>query len=281
MPSERPAEDEEAKRFDLLILSLQLCILRADAGFEQLRDKVMEIASLLEDQSSIPAIRAQLELIQAIQTDDWWQDVTLPMLEGARKALRLLVKLIERRKRKIVYTDFEDQIGDGRAIELPGFTGGDGFGRFKQKARAFLKEHEDHVAVAKLRRNLPLTPSDLAELERILVESGTANPENLDRARGQTEGLGLFVRSLVGLDRAAATEAFGEFLNDRALGANQIEFVKLIVDHLTENGTMDAARLYESPFTDLHTQGVTGLFPEDKVERMVDILKTVHDRAVA
>ncbi|MEK7994385.1 MAG: DEAD/DEAH box helicase family protein [Planctomycetota bacterium] len=281
LPSERPAEDEEAKRFDLLILSLQLCILRADAGFDPLRDKVREIASLLEDQSSIPAIRAQLDLIQAIQTDDWWQDVTLPMLESARKALRLLVKLIERRKRKIVYTDFEDQIGDGRAIELPGFAGGDGFERFKQKARAFLKEHEDHVAVAKLRLNRPLTLSDLAELERILVESGTANPENLNRVREQAEGLGLFVRSLVGLDRAAATEAFGEFLNDRTLGANQIEFVKLIVDHLTENGTMDAARLYESPFTDLHTQGVTGLFPEAKVERLVDILKTVHDRAVA
>lgn len=43
---------------------------------------------------------------------------------------------------------------------------------------------------------------------------------------------------------------------------------------------MDAARLYEAPFTDLHTRGVTGLFPEAKVERLVDILKAVHDRAV-
>jgi type I site-specific restriction endonuclease len=37
----------------------------------------------------------------------------------------------------------------------------------------------------------------------------------------------------------------------KTLGANQIEFVNLIVDHLTEHGVMPAALLYESPFTDI------------------------------
>jgi type I site-specific restriction endonuclease len=36
-----------------------------------------------------------------------------------------------------------------------------------------------------------------------------------------------------------------------ALSVNQIEFVNLIVNHLTEHGAMEAAMLYESPFTDL------------------------------
>ena len=86
-------------------------MLRAEPGFERLRDQVKAIAGLLEEKASIPMVQEQLPLIQEIQTDEWWQDVTTPMLETVRKRLRALVKLIEKQKRKPIYTDFEDQMG--------------------------------------------------------------------------------------------------------------------------------------------------------------------------
>jgi len=46
----------------------------------------------LELQESIPAIRAQMELIQSLNSDDWWQDVTVGMLEHVRIQLRGLVR---------------------------------------------------------------------------------------------------------------------------------------------------------------------------------------------
>ena len=72
------------------------------------------------------------------------------------------------------------------------------------KARAFLRAHEDHVAIHKLRMNRTLTASDLAELERMLAESGVGDARNIERARSESQGLGVFVRLLVGLDREAA-----------------------------------------------------------------------------
>ena len=60
LPSEQEPEDEEAKRFDLLMLSLQLAVLRADHGFQRLRDQVKSIAGLLEEKSSIPMVQQQL-----------------------------------------------------------------------------------------------------------------------------------------------------------------------------------------------------------------------------
>jgi type I restriction enzyme R subunit len=54
------------------------------------------------------------------------------------------------------------------------------------------------------------------------------------------------------------------------LSPNQIEFVNLIIDHLTENGIMDPSALYESPFIDINSQGPEGMFPEDKVTKSVD-----------
>jgi type I restriction enzyme R subunit len=281
LPSEQEAEDEEAKRFDLLILNLQLAVLRAEPFFERLRDQVKAIAGLLEEKATIPMVQQQLPLIQELQTDEWWQDVTTPILESVRKCLRALIKLIEKQQRKPIYTDFEDQIGAERTIELPGFAAPDTFERFRAKARAFLKSHEDHVAIRKLRINSPLTPLDLQELERMLTASGVGSPDQLEKAKMECSGLGLFIRSMIGLDREAAKQALAGFLSGKTLTANQIEFVDLIVNHLTEHGVMDASLLYESPFTDITPKGPDGLFPSVQVDELLFLLSLVRARAVA
>jgi len=43
LPSEQEPEGQEAKRFELLLLRLQLALLRAEPGFERLRDRVRQI----------------------------------------------------------------------------------------------------------------------------------------------------------------------------------------------------------------------------------------------
>jgi len=82
-------------------------------------------------------VQQQLEVIQEIQTDKFWQDVTAPILENVRKRLRLLVKLIEKSKRLAVYTDFQDTIGDEETRELPGFGAGADFEKSRAKATQF------------------------------------------------------------------------------------------------------------------------------------------------
>lgn len=281
LPSELPAEDEEAKRFDLLLLRLQLAVLHKEPAFERLRDQVVAIAGLLEEQSSIPMINAQMVLIQELQSDEFWPGVTIVMLERVRRRLRDLVKLIEKKKRKPVYTDFEDVMGPESEIALAGMAEGADYARFKAKARDFLHQHQDHIAINKLRLNKQLTPTDLAELERMLAQSGVAKPEDLERARQEASGLGLFVRSLVGLDREAAKAAMSGFMAGKNPSANQIEFINLIVEHLTDQGVLDAARLYESPFTDVSPHGPDGLFNDAEVDALISRLEQVRHAATA
>ncbi len=83
------------------------------------------------------------------------------------------------------------------------------------------------------------------------------------------------------MDRQAAKEALAGFLTGKTLSANQIEFVNLIVNHLTEHGVMDAALLYESPFTDLTLRGPDGLFSSTQVDELVAVLATIKATAVA
>ncbi len=280
LPSAVRDDDEAAKRFDLLLLRLQLALLTGDPGVERLRSQVQAVATALLEQTAIPVIKAQELLLRDAAGDEWWVDVTLPMLELLRRRVRGLVALIEKSKRVVVYTDFRDELGESAELQLAGVVVANDFERFRAKARVYLRAHEDHVAIQKLRRNRQLTPGDLSELERLLLEAGIADQRNLDRASHEASGLGLFVRSLIGLDREAATAAFEGFLAGKALSANQLHFVNLVIAGLTESGVLEPGRLYESPFTDVAPQGPDKMFASADVESLLDILVEIRAHAV-
>ena len=155
------------------------------------------------------------------------------------------------------------------------------FARFKQKARHFLKAHEDHIVLHKLRQGKPLTATDLGELEKMLLDAGIGEADDIARAREASQGFGRFVRSLVGLDRAAVQEAFGDFLSAGTATAAQIEFINMVVEQLTDQGVMDSALLYEPPFTDIAPTGPEKMFTEVQATQLFERIQAFNDSAVA
>jgi type I restriction enzyme R subunit len=278
LPSELVDDDQEAKQFDLLMLRLQLSLLRHEKSFTRWSKDVREVANALNEKASIPMVRAELELIIEVQTDEYWQDITTSMLEDVRKRLRSLVKFIEKTKRSTIYADFTDSMGEETEIELPGFDSGHNVERFAEKTQQFLKARENDPTIHRLRFNERLTKKDLEALEKMLVEAGAGTAEYLGKVRSGS-GLGLLVRSLVGLDREAAKRAFDGFLAGKSLTANQIQFVNLIVDYLTQSGWMHAAQLYESPFTDFSPKGVEGVFSPEQTAQLVGVLDEIRATA--
>jgi EcoEI R protein len=47
------------------------------------------------------------------------------------------------------------------------------------------------------------------------------------------------------------------FLQDATLTANQIEFLDMVVEHLTRHGTLSAVQLFEAPFNEVAPRGPT------------------------
>ncbi len=249
-------------------------------AFDRLKSQVVTIASLLEEKEAIPAVAKHMELIQDLHADEWWVDVTVPILEVVRRRLRDVAGLIDKAQRVVLFSDFEDEMGEELEIAFEGLGETHDFERFRAKARAFMRAHEHHVAIQRLRMNVPLTPSDLDELERMLRDAGGGD-DDLEEAVKESENLGVFVRSLVGLDREAAKAAFAEFLSDTSYTANQIEFVTMIIDHLTQHGVMDPSLLYSSPFTDVTPQGPDAIFDAGDVDNLVSILEKLKRSAHA
>lgn len=280
LPSARGFGSEEAKRFDLLMFSLELALLKGSKRFDTLKKQLIEIASALSSQTGIPAIAYQAAMIEDIQTDPWWEGLTVPLLELVRLRLRDLVQHIEKSRKAVVYSNFADEIGEGVEYSLPQVGEAD-FARFKLKARHFLKAHQDHIVLHKLRQGKALTSSDLNELEKMLLDAGIAEASDIERAREASHGFGRFVRSLVGLDRKAVTEAFGDFLSSGTASAAQLEFINMIIEHLTDQGVMDPALLYEPPFTDIAPTGPDQIFDEARIAELFSKIEEFNEVAVA
>jgi len=151
------------------------------------------------------------------------------LLEFVRLKLRDLVQHIEKGRKAVVYSNFADEIGAGEEVALPQVGEAD-FARFKAKARHFLLGLSGSQALDRLRQGKALTAYDLAELDRLLLEAGVAEPQDIERAKETSRGFGRFVRSLVGLDRAAVNDAFADFLAHGAATHQQIEFISLVVE---------------------------------------------------
>lgn len=280
LPSEKDKDDIEARMFDLTALRTQLALANGDTReFERHRQRISDIAILLEEKRNVPAVKKQLAFLATLQEPSFWEGIDLNGLEEVRLRLRDLVHLLDKSKRKIVYTDFQDEIMGVREDEpmyMPKMTGA----QYEKKVKEYLENHQDHLVIKRLRANQPLTDTDLKGLEATLTEIGEEDGDALLSgllAKSDAPSLAFFVRSLVGLDRAAAQSAFSDFLNDRSLSAPQIRFVEMVIDQLTARGFMEASALYEAPFSGLAAGGPEQLFAgkEKVIDGIFDALESV------
>ncbi len=148
------------------------------------------------------------------------------------------------------------------------------------KVRKFLEEHSDHIALQKLKRAEQLTKQDLSELERMFLEEGVTDQETLAELEAE-QGLGVFLRSLTGMDRSAAKAAFSTFTTDHKLNGNQTEFLNMVIDYLSDSGIVEPKRFYESPFTDIDDLGIAGVFQKEQAALIIKIVNDLNEAAAA
>ncbi|MGI5165689.1 DEAD/DEAH box helicase family protein [Spirillospora sp. CA-253888] len=282
LPSTYKDDDnsEEAKRFDLLALRLQLGLLVGDPGYDALREQVQRIAETLLEPTTLnnPVVARHADFLNEVVDPDWWQDVTLPMLEKMRRIMRGLVRLIPTKRRAIVYTDFEDELGELTHAELKGLEVGTDRTKFERQVRTYLRSHNDNIVVQKLTRNRQITSTDLEELSKLFLDLGFGTEDDLDRAAEEHKGFGLFLRSITGLRRETAVQAFEQFRKNRDLSANENHFVNLIIDSLSKNGYLDVGDLYEPPFKRLGDPDI--VFSESvAVDALTHVLEDVKKAA--
>ena len=236
--------DEFAKRFDNFMYSLMLSQIDQLPKLGYYRKELIQTAELLEKKVTIPQVKAKLPLIKDIQTEVFWENISILTLEMVRQELRDLMQfLIGGGEKPKIFTHLDDPVIDKQEGEA--LDAAYDFEDYRKKVNRYIEEHKNDAVIYKLNHNLPLTKEDYAELERILTQE-LGDSEDYKREYGDTP-FGLLVRKIAKLDHESAMAAFSSFINDSSLNQRQIEFILKIINHIENNGYIEDVKILMKP----------------------------------
>lgn len=237
-------DNEDAKRFDNLMYQLQVKRIRQDKT-NRCENLIVDTVGELEKLGTVPQIREKQDLILKVAETDYIKEADFWDIEEVRTELRNLIQFIDPYNRPPVYIDIEDTLNDIDEGYVYVSTGNN-FTNYRRKVEKFLTGNLENVIVWKIRHNIRLTEQDKENLEKILFEELGNNKEYAETF-GDTNIIKA-VRNIVGLDKNVVSDIFYKYINDNRLNMKQIQFVKLLIDYVIKNGTIDMQKLTEQPF---------------------------------
>ncbi len=236
--------DVFALRFDAFMYGF-MCACCEGGRAANHANKLVKIATALQQCATIPQVKDKLSLLQVITAEGFLDGISVLQLEKIRSELRGLLRFLQGDAgHRPVVTHLADPVTE--VNYGVGASPGEDFSDYRLKVERWVRDHVNETVVYKLRHNQAMSAYEFKELERIFTHE-LGNVSDYERAYGDTP-FGLLVRKLIKLDRAAANEAFAEFINSQALNEQQISFVRKVVDYVVENGYMDVSVLTRPPF---------------------------------
>lgn len=241
----RPKENEAAKKFDVLMLYLQLEQVDSTVKADNSRASVIKIAQLLEKKATIPAVRERMETIKEVQTAVFWEHSTLNSLERVRKELRELVHVLaESRDERRFVINIEDAISSD-AVAAPVTLKA----TYHDRVIDYLAKHTDNEVLRKIQNFEQLTTDDVNELQRIFWEELGTRTEFDEATNGKkyNHKVAAFIRVIQGVDRQKALALYTRFIKDGNLTGEQEQYLKEILNYLSENGDLQMSDFMEYP----------------------------------
>jgi type I restriction enzyme R subunit len=270
--------NEMARRFDLMMLKLQMATLMLSGTKKKFEETLIDIAEGLSLKYTIPAVLRSKPLIESIKKQDFYKGISQKKLDSIREELRELVQYLESSNRAIIYTNLQDS-EITLSFNEPDLSSNYG-ASYRRRVESFIRENKHQLTISKLQSNEPITAKELKVLEDILFDGDVRGTRSDFVKEFGEEPLGVFIRGIIGLDVKAAQNAFAEFLQAGSLRADQMTFIQNIITYLTKNGTIEPSMLFEPPFTDMNDQGLLGLFDDGDAHKVISIIERINENAM-
>lgn len=269
--------DERAKRFDVMIYQLELAIIQGGKNQTKLMKGVTKLGEQLLRLRNIPSVRQQEVVLRSLVSPDYWEGINVKRLERLRTDLRDLMQFLKNEKEQPLYSNFIDELDYSKIKtvevmddERPTLE------NYKARVEHFIRQHKHHLVIDKIYKNLPISASELKELESFLTHE-KFELTKIER-EFETKSLTQFVRKVLGLDKEAVQKHFAQFIQEENLSNNQIQFMNIVINYLSENGMIDRLKLTGSPFSNVVDQGIMGAFKDDsKLRKVVQLIDELNE----
>jgi len=238
--------DESAKKFDILLLTIELSYLEDEVDASKCIQRVQLIGDKLQEKASLPQVQAKMDTIKEVLSQVSWENADLRWLEKVRTELRDLMKFLIGEQGKWFIVDIDDVISDeGESTGVVTRVS------YKKRVMDFLAQNRHIPVLDRIYGIEQLTGDDIAELERILwQELGTKEDyEKFTAGMMCGDNVAALIRSLIGVDRKEAMRKFGDFISGAQLNADQEEFLASVISYVCENGDITKEIVVnEAPF---------------------------------
>lgn len=271
--------DGKALRFETDVIDYGTAMLRGNAdAMRAFQDSIVEQVSELP--LGVNLVAAQRELISAVQTAEWWVHVDDAMLRDLVARLGPLMRFRQEGRSGVVHLNLADitavreriVIGpDGRDLPIAAYRQ-----RVEETVRSLLRSSP---VLQRLQSGAEISDADVRALaESLKGEDPTIDEERLRKAYdARTASFVQLIRHVLGVQpieswTTTVTREFDEFIAGHpAWTALQIRFLQTLRTFVLQRGRVERKDLVESPFTQIHPQGIRGVFSGPQLDEVLGL----------
>ncbi|MGH7517557.1 MAG: DEAD/DEAH box helicase family protein [Gemmatimonadales bacterium] len=278
-PILRAKSDVEFKalRFEIDVVEFGTALLSgnrdtADALKQTIIDQVSELPF------GVNLVANERELIEAVLAPGWWASVDQEQLRTLVSQLAPLMRFRQQRGDPMVSLNLADLAAvherivvgpDGRDLPIATYRR-----RVEEAIRALLGENP---VLQRLQAGEVVSDADLRELAELLRRQDPGIDEERLRKVYDVRSASLvqLLRHVLGIEplerwSTQVTREFEEFIGRHTtFTALQIRFLQALRTFILQRGRIERRDLIDAPFTQLHPQGVRGVFPPTEIEEIL------------
>ena len=281
---------EMEKKFENLILKIQLKLFD-NKKVENEKMEISDIAKGLAKKGTIKEIQKNTDYImKLIKDENYLKNIDILELKNLKDIIEPLTIFLDTDGKHLNYIvgDFEDTHISTEVKDINTFASA--YINSKAKFQKYLDKNKELLSIKKLRNNIELDNEDLKELKQLLYSNEEVSLESLKNENnteiekisslyGEKESFGIFIRSLVGLDRTAINKEFSEFLNKEKFNSNQIELINLIIENIVKYGAYSKSEIPKLS-NDILGTSIFNLFTdENDLQKIVNIIDKINSNA--
>ncbi len=266
--------DFKALRFETDVVELGTALLSGNRDTaEALKEAITEQVADLP--LGVNLVVKEWDLIEAVLAPAWWATVDQGKLRELVTRLAPLMRFRQPRGQPMVSLDLADLTAvhervaagaDGRDLPIAAYRR-----RAEEAIRALLAENP---VLQRLQAGEAISEADLGELAELLRRQDPGIDEERLRKVYDVRSASLvqLLRHVLGVEplerwSTRVTREFEEFIaRHTTFTAVQIRFLQTLRTFILQRGRVERRDLVDSPFTQLHPQGVRGVFAPQQIE---------------